>query len=196
MIYTNNNGPREWCNSIIGYFEEKINYKIIDQVIAAFKINGKRVEICRTSHNKTHKDLIRCTKIPANSEICFLDDSFHPEMANDNIYYINLKPYYYDLPFEEMLERFKESHIYKQLLDNTSSKDFDKSMNEIYKLYKYDYVKKNPDEYEVDKILGKKIMLHLQEFFNKTKKPFSRKHTYKNTHKHNKSRRNKTQKKY
>ena len=58
MIYTNNTGPREWAKYIIGYFEGKIKYKLIDQIIAAFKINGKRVEICRTTHNKTHKDFI------------------------------------------------------------------------------------------------------------------------------------------
>ena len=61
MIYTNNNGPREWAHYIMSYFESKIKYKLVDQVIAAFKINGKQVEICRTTYNKTHKDLIRCT---------------------------------------------------------------------------------------------------------------------------------------
>ena len=89
MIYTNNQGPVEWSNNIITYFENKIKFKLIDQIIAAFKVNGKQVEICRTTHNKTHKDLIKCTKIPAHAEICFIDDSFYPEMANDNIYYIN-----------------------------------------------------------------------------------------------------------
>ena len=102
MIYTNNTGPREWARHIISYFERKINFKLVDQIIAAFKINGKRVEICRTTQNKTHKDLIKCTKIPADAEICFMDDYFYPEMANDNIYYINIKPYYHDLKFEEI----------------------------------------------------------------------------------------------
>ena len=37
MIYTNNNGPPEWAHHIISYFEKKINYKLIDQIIAAFK---------------------------------------------------------------------------------------------------------------------------------------------------------------
>jgi hypothetical protein len=95
MIYTNNTGPHSWANHIIKYFEGKTDGKIIDQIIAAFRINGKNVEICRTTHDKTHQDLIRCTKIPPNAEICYLDDTFYPEMANDNIYYINVKPYYY-----------------------------------------------------------------------------------------------------
>ena len=36
------------------------------------------------SHDKTYNDFIKCTKLPTNSEICFLDDTFYPEMANDN----------------------------------------------------------------------------------------------------------------
>ena len=45
MIYTNNNGTREWAQHISKYFENKIGYKLIDQIIAAFKVNGKVIEI-------------------------------------------------------------------------------------------------------------------------------------------------------
>jgi hypothetical protein len=168
MIYTNNNGPREWANHIIEYFEKKINYKLIDQLIAAFKINGKRVEICRTTHNKTHKDFVKCTKIPSSAEICFLDDTFYPEMANENIYYINLKPYYYDLQIDYMLKKFKESQIGKKIIDYDD--DFIEIMTNSIKLYNYDCIDKDEKEYEVDKIVGKHIISHLQEFFNKSKK--------------------------
>ena len=168
MIYTNNTGPREWARHIIGYFEGKIKYKLVDQIIASFKINGKRVEICRTTQNKTHKDLIKCTKIPADAEICFMDDSFYPEMANDNIYYINVKPYYYDYTFEDMLARFKESDVGKHLIKN--DEEFDKIMLEHIKLFKYMVVEKNEKEYEVDKVLGKHIISHLQAFFNRSTK--------------------------
>ena len=121
MIYTNNTGAREWARHIVSYFEKKINYKLVDQIIAAFKINGKRVEICRTTQNKTHKDLIKCTKIPSDAEICFMDDNFYPEMANDNIYYINVKPYYHDLQFDYMLKQFKESDFGSKLIDNDAN---------------------------------------------------------------------------
>jgi SAM-dependent methyltransferase len=131
MIYTNNNGPPEWANHIISYFESKIKHKLIDQLIAAFKINGKQVEICRTTHSKTHKDLIRCTKIPPNAEICFLDDTFYSEMANENIYYINIKPYYYDLPFDIMLNRFKNSNCGKRII-----KDDTNFIRECYRILK------------------------------------------------------------
>jgi hypothetical protein len=171
MIYTNNSGPREWSQHIIKYFEKKLNYKLIDQLIAAFKVNGKTVEICRTTHTKTHKDLIKCTKIPATAEICFLDDTFYPEMANDNIYYINVKPYYYDLKMADMIQKFKESAVGQKILDDTTiDADFEENMLEHIKLYEYEYINKDSNEYEIDKILGKQIIAHLHHFFNKTRK--------------------------
>ena len=187
MIYTNNNGPRDWANHIIHYFEKKINYKLIDQVIAAFKINGKTVEICRTTHSKTHKDFIQCTKIPESAEICFLDDTFYPDMANDNVYYINIKPYYYDLPIEYMIQQFIESEVGKKLINGDS--DFETKIMEHIKLYKYKCIDKDLKEYEVDKILGKHIIRHLQEFFKPKRNKTIRKKTKSNI-KNNKTRRN------
>ena len=168
MIYTNNSGPKEWAHHIIDYFSKKINYKLFDQLISAFKINGKVVEVCRTTHDKTYNDFIKCTKLPVNAEICFLDDTFYPEMANDNIYYINVKPYYHDLKFEYMLDKFSKSDIGKKIINNDDN--FIKIMNEQIKVYKYDCINKETNEYEMDKIVGKQIVKHLQEFFNKTKK--------------------------
>jgi hypothetical protein len=184
MIYTNNTAPREWAHHIISYFESKIKHKLIDQVIAAFKVNGKQIEICRTTHNKTHNDLIRCTKIPYNTEICFLDDIFHPGMVNENIYYINIKPYYYDLKFDIMIDRFKNSECGKKIVKDDPF--FDKIMIDEFKKYKYNCLEKNLKEYEIDHVLGKQIMTHLQEFFNKS----SKNKTRRNVVKKNKTRRN------
>lgn len=185
LIYTNNNGPKEWAQHIISYFEKKIDYKIIDQIISAFKINGKVIEIGRTSHNKSHNDLIRCSKIPLNAEICFMDDTFYPEMANENVYYINVKPYYYDLKFEDMLEKFINSDVGKKLVGD---KDFEKDIMSHIKLYKYECLEKDEKEYEVDKILGKHIITHLQEFFSKSKKNKTLKNMGKKRNKTNKKR--------
>ena len=88
MIYTNNQGPVEWAKYITSYFNNKLNYVMFDQIIAAFKVRGKRVEVCRTTHKKTHSDFIKCTKLPEDTQICFLDDVFHPDMSNERIYYI------------------------------------------------------------------------------------------------------------
>jgi hypothetical protein len=181
MIYTNNQGPDEWAQQIQAYFETKLRYKLFDQIIKAFKIRGKQVELCRTSHMKNHKDLISCTKIPETTEICFLDDVFHPGMVDDRIYYINLKPYVHDLPFELMIDRFINSKIIKDIekekaIDElttrstttpTSVTDFKQHMLNFMKQYHHDYVEKTPDAQNVDKILSKKIMQHLHLFFKK-----------------------------
>ena len=164
MIYTNNQGPEEWAKQIQSYFESKIKYNLFDQIIKAFKIKGKQVELCRTSHTKKHTDLIRCTKIPETTEICFLDDAYHDGMINDRVYYINLKPYIHDLPFELMAERFIKSGIIN--LQNVED-DFKTSILQFMKQYRHTYVEKTKDAQIVDKILSKKILQHLQIFFNK-----------------------------
>jgi hypothetical protein len=163
MIYTNNQGPKEWCENIIHYFDNKINYKLFDQIIAAFKVNGEKVELCRTTHNKTHTDLIKCTQIPSNAQICFLDDKYHHEMTNENIYYINVKPYYHDLPFEVMLERFKKSKLYNQHIDA----NFDSIMMDSIKKYNYYCTAKPVSEHNIDVIVSKQMSIHLKLFLRK-----------------------------
>jgi hypothetical protein len=168
MIYTNNQGPEEWAQYIIKYFEEKINYKLFDQIIAAFKVQGKHVELCRTTHMKTHKDLLKCTSIPEETKICFLDDVFYPGMSNDNIYYINIKPYIYNLKFDEMINRLENSGI---LSDPTLCRDYILSG---LKKYSYIYVGKSSQAQNIDKILSKQIQHHLHIFFNSFSKATNR----------------------
>jgi len=160
MIYTNNQGPVEWAKYIMNYFETKINYKIFDQIIAAFKVQGQKVELCRTTHMKTHSDLIKCTKIPENTHICFLDDVFYPDMSNENIYYINVKPYVHDLDFNEMITRFLNSGVLVD--DPTSCREH---ILTFMKRYNYIYVGKTGPAQEVDKVVSKKILHHLHIFF-------------------------------
>jgi hypothetical protein len=168
IIYTNNQGPIEWAEYIIKYFEEKIDYKIFDQIIAAFKVRGKRVELCRTTHLKNHTDLIKCSKLPENTQICFLDDVFYPDMDNKNIYYINIKPYVYDLDFDEMITRFLNCKLWKSsFLSNNSDEViyFRHFMLTFMKRYNYNNVIKNRKAYNLDKSLSKRILHHLHIFF-------------------------------
>jgi len=178
LIYTNNQGPPEWANYIIKYFEKKINYKLFDQIIAAFKVQGKKVELCRTTHMKTHSDLIKCTKIPNETQICFIDDVYHPDMKNDKIYYINVKPYIHDLDFNEMITRFLKSNVLNDHKEDVICKTF---ILQIMKKYNYIFIEKTNEAQNIDKIISKKILEHLRTFFlmknidqhtnnNKTKK--------------------------
>jgi FMN phosphatase YigB (HAD superfamily) len=168
MLYTNNVGPREWSEKILSYLEIKIGYKLFDQIISAFKVNGKIVEVCRTTNEKTYDDFIKCTKLPLNAEICFIDDMVHPEMANDNTYYINVKPYYYDYSFDEIIKRLKNSEVGKKIINGDD--EFETIMMECLKKYNYKCVTKDTKEYNLDKIIGKYIITHLQRFFHKSNK--------------------------
>ena len=163
MIYTNNQGPKEWCEHIIHYFDNKINYKLFDQIIAAFKVNGEKVELCRTTYNKTHTDLIKCSQIPSNTQICFLDDKYHPEMTNEHVYYINVKPYYYDIPFEVMLSRFKNSKLFSRSIDDK----FESIMLDRINQYNYKYTIKTVSENNIDVIVSKQMFIHLKLFLRK-----------------------------
>ena len=163
MIYTNNHASKDWINHIISYFHHKIKYNLFDKIIRAFKVNGKIIEICRTSNDKQINDLFNCTKIPPNSQICFLDDVYYSNMVDDNVYYIKLKPYVYNLSFHTMIQRYITSKYGKKLIDQNDFKDF---MNNYIHNYNFIYTKKNEKDYELDKIVSKKIMMHMQSFFD------------------------------
>ena len=174
MIYTNNQGPKEWLNLIMSYFESKIKFNLFDQLLSAFKINGKKIELCRTTHEKTHHDFLRCTNIPENTRICFLDDVFYPGMNNEKIYYINIKPYIHDIDFDTMITRFINSDIIHFNKTNNEEKICREYILTYMKRFNYSYVFKSKLAQSVDKILSKTIIRHLHIFFDskrvKTKK--------------------------
>lgn len=185
VIYTNNQGPREWSTMIKTFFENKISYKLFDQIITAFKVNGKQLEICRTTNLKTYKDLINCVKIPKDTQVCFLDDTFYPDMSNTNVYYINIKPYIHDISFETLIERFIKSPIVsKEWGDPTQMRKY---LLDYLKQIPYINVEKSKKELIIDRIVSKKILQYLQIFFGKH---ISQSHS--NKTKHNRHVKNKT----
>ena len=159
MIYTNNQGPKIWVENLKDYFDHKLNYKLFDQIIAAFKVRGERVEIGRTSHDKSVDDFFRCTQLPPDVEICFIDDLFHPKMEDEKVYYINVKPYHHHLSFSTFLLRFVNSKLGKKI---KNKEDFIKEMNNSYK---FNEDIKNKKEQDIDEIVGKKMFQHIKQFF-------------------------------
>lgn len=165
MIYTNNNGPREWVEHIIKYIESKLGGRLFDKIVAAFKINGKIIEMGRTTHDKTYEDFMRCTKLPSNVEVCFLDDQMHSQMEHDQVYYINVKPYVHPLSVKTLTDRFMQSPaLRKTVLVEITPEQFQHQMLQL--MHKFQASKKDPMEQEIDRIISKKIMEHLNEFFN------------------------------
>jgi hypothetical protein len=127
IIYTNNQGPRSWVENISKYFDYKVGTQVFDQIIAAFKVNGKIVQEGRTTQNKTYEDLVRIAHIPKTSEICFVDDLNHPGMRHQNVLYINVKPYVETLPTSTIIKRYLESALGKNILPQNREK-FNKSI--------------------------------------------------------------------
>jgi len=185
IIYTNNQGPKEWTVQIKDYLDGKINYKLFDHIIAAFKVNGKHIEIGRTSHEKNIGDFINCTNLPRNTQVFFLDDQYHMGMEDKNVYYINLFPYVHHLNWNDMIDRYWSE--FNTNLEKPFSKDkFKTQMLNCIELYNVSVERKNQDEYEAEKVVSIKLIKHLKEFFanvpNKTPK---------RREKHNKTKRRK-----
>jgi len=188
-MYTNNNGSHEWVDNIVKFLETKLRTKLFDKLIKAYKINGVQIEKNRTTHGKTYEDLLKCTNVKETDEICFIDDVMHEGMKHQNVYYINVKPYTHDLPFETMIERFfnsnvREKWLRKKTLDlggyNTTDNFREALMREI-KGFNYVPKLKKLVDYKMDEIVSKYVLGHLHLFFygknarvkNKTRKLLS-----------------------
>uniref|UniRef100_A0A6C0EG65 FCP1 homology domain-containing protein n=1 Tax=viral metagenome TaxID=1070528 RepID=A0A6C0EG65_9ZZZZ len=159
MIYTNNQGPKEWVQLIKRYFEYKLNRPIFTKIIYAFMINGRVIEPMRSTHNKTYRDLLRTTRLPKEAKICFIDDVYYDEMTDDNVYYLDIVPYVSSLHYSTMVERLVKS----KLLGTINQKYLIKNIANAFINVKYHH--KTQKDYEIDIIIGKTIMMCLQEFF-------------------------------
>jgi hypothetical protein len=85
-----------------------------------------------------------------------------------------------------MIERFSTSDVGKRVI--TDHRVFKELMVSKFKEYNYICIEKKDDAYEIDKILGKKIMMHLQKFFSRPTNNKTRR--VNNMSKHNKTSKN------
>lgn len=173
VIYTNNQGQKSWVTMISEYISYKNGYNVFDTIIAAYKIRGKLIEPKRTSHEKSVTDLMKCTNIPENTEICFIDDLYHPLMDKENVYYINIKPYRISLPFDIMASRYYNAILIKNTIINETS--FVKQIVTYMNQYNYMVLPKSDDETKIDSIVSKKLYSNLDDFFKKERKIQTRK---------------------
>ena len=173
MIYTNNNGPDYWVNIIKNYIHKTLKYNLFDQIIRAFKINGHKIELCRTSHGKSYKDFLSCTKLPCNTQLCFIDDQIHPEMNHNNVWYIYLQPYVYNVEYEKISKKFYKENISLFQKFEKTEKEFCDYMKNLDKSLSYN-LNKSRVEKNIDLLISKKIEKDIQEFLgeklNYTKK--------------------------
>jgi len=165
MVYTNNNGPRLWVEHIVKYMESKLGARLFDQIVAAFKVNGQVIEMGRTTHDKTYDDLLRCTRLPANVEVCFLDDQMHSQMEHEQVYYIHVKPYVHQLNIQTLIDRFMQSSALRATIGHMSIAEVRQRITKFMQPFQATHVPKDPMEQDIDAIISKKIMEHLNSFF-------------------------------
>ena len=167
-IYTNNQSRTQSVSNVVEYITKKVingNDKLFDQIIYAFKINGKIVQVGRTSHKKTHDDLLRCTLLPKKTAICYLDDVFFDEMKKEQIYYLQPKPYFHGLSSYTILQRLFNSK-YASLLNKYKTLIEDHYFTRCIKnnsFLKKDVITNSLIE-ENDEIT-KKMLYHVRNFF-------------------------------
>lgn len=174
FLYTNNQRPREWVELLLEYFE--INTPgLFDQAICAFKIQDQRIEPLRTTHSKTYSDLIRCTLLPKNSQICFVDNTYHPKMVHERVYYIQPRSYEHGLSRKEIARRMAKWSMFS--IPTSNSEDgLDLILSSFLnkKGIENQLWKSSPTRNSL--AVSQKIMYHLKEYFLlSTKQPKTKK---------------------
>ncbi len=158
MIYTNNMGPKSWTHIIKKYIERKLNYKLFDHVVCAWKVGHTIYEPCRTTHNKTYNDLLRCSGL-YNYKFCFIDDQYHPHMLHNDIKYLRVTDYKNDLLLENMIRR-----LYKlPFVSNQTSLKYNILSSVDNNKYGYKYTRKTQRFYNNNNKLYKIIKNFIQE---------------------------------
>ena len=142
LIYTNNIGPKSWVMNIRKYIEKKINYKLFDKVIPAWKVGKEIYEPNRTTHNKTYKDLLRCGKLSKNYKVLFLDDLDHEQMRVDKVTYLLVKKYRYDERFEKLVDTLMKSKIKDMMVKKTKCNN-NCNNNELIEMKLIESIKKS-----------------------------------------------------
>ena len=178
-IFTNNQGPKSWAEKIKNYIEAKIHYSIFDGVIGAYKVRNKIIEPCRTSYDKSYDDFIKCSGLSDTTKVCFLDDQYHPQMKHNNVYYVNVKPYTFNYKFIDMIHTYLQN-IHIPPISN--KQHFIHYMVDFLKGYSFTYTDKTISEINIDKIVTKRMMQHIQKFLkpkqsktHKARKSFKKK---------------------
>ncbi len=181
FIYTNNQCSYDFVDLISNYFCHKLgidNGELFDQIIRAFKVGDKYIEILRTTQQKTYTDFIRCTLLPPNTQIFFVDNSYFPEMESKRIYYIQPLSYHHHLSKEVIINRLMiwNSQIFFRspfsLLSNVERANISLIYEELT-TFPQTFLNKNNDYIEMkkrmDMFVAKKIMYYIKEFFHLTR---------------------------
>ena len=179
FIYTNNICFYEFVDLISNYFSYKLGILpnkpvLFDRIIRSFKINNKIIEINRTTQEKIYSDFIKCTLLPNNTEICFIDNSYFPLMKNSRVYYIQPLSYHHHLSKEQIISRILNINLEESEIQNIYNNLYTFKKSEIINYNDYIFNKKKIDIY-----VAEKLMYHIKYFFYLTRKNIKTKKKYK-----------------
>ena len=164
IIYTNNNGEKDWTIKIATFIETILNAKIFDQIIGCYKTSeGKQIEANRTTYHKTPKDLRKCLGCDNTAKFIFFDDQQHPYMVDNTITYIRLKPYIYVYNFMYMTDLFLISPLANNM--QIINAPIFKSIL-LFHMNKYNYQEKYPTKQmlEIDRIITMQMYKDINKF--------------------------------
>jgi hypothetical protein len=158
-IYTNNQVSKRWSKMIVDYLETRNKVPgLFNKIIHAFKINKRIIEPSRKGNTKTRSDFIRCSVLPTNTELCFIDNTYYTKMHHNKIYYIQPKPFFHGLKSGDIIKRLMDSSLLKiktdklflsYFLENNLITSVEKSRKTVIE----------------DTFVSRKILYHIQDFF-------------------------------
>jgi len=171
IIYSNNQGTPKWANMIKKYIEKKINYKLFDKVITAWKVDGKIYEKCRRTNEKTYSEIVRCGKLNKKTQIYFVDDAYHPRMYNKNTDYFHIKPWQFAYNIEYIVNKIIRTHSGKKIKEGEKVKLKIKLIENIKNQNWGNIRYTNGDKPNMkDKQLGKELLIDIKNFLRKNNK--------------------------
>jgi hypothetical protein len=160
-IYTNNQCPPPWVEYIANYIESKKNMTgLFERPICAFKIKNSVLEKDRTTHDKTLRDFIKCSRLPRSAELCFIDNAYHHKMVGGSIFYIQPRSYYHSLSVQEIIDRFLRSGIVM-----LKSVDWRLHLQNYFAMNYGDAEIKTREDEDTDIAVSRKLMYTIKEFF-------------------------------
>ena len=168
IIYTNNQGGNEWLNMIMNYIDKKIKKRTFDSVIGPYKISGEIVEKCRSKEYKTYHDIIHCSKLPKRCEILFLDDQYYSRMNHKKVEYYKIKEYHYYDTNQQIIKNIWNIKKLNEISPALRKEFFQSFSNYLFKINK-DKMKTKEEE-EIDRVVSKTMMIHIQRFLAKPNK--------------------------
>ena len=133
------------------YIEYRIGRKVFDDVICAYKVNGRIIEPKRTSYEKIYSDLIRCVGASFGTSVCFIDDRVHEAMRHPRVDYIHVKPYHTKFNKNDAIRRLYSSKIPYSNINRTNN------------ILTNQYNKTRREE-EIDNEITQQMFLHLTKY--------------------------------